>query len=59
MCISNLMVSYSEFRCGDRGLVSVRGDFEFSVQFFESSKEEIIGRERKKKALWRYVGKHH
>ena len=44
MCIG-LMISGSEFRCGDPGSISGRGVYELTFQYLEGSNEEIMATE--------------
>ena len=59
MCISGLMVSESEFRCGDPGIAPLEGRVWINelFNFFEGFNEEIMDKKQKEVVLWWNVGK--
>ena len=59
MYISGLMVSESEFRCGDPVLAPLEGKVRINelFNFFVGFNEEIMDKKQKEGVLWRNVGK--
>ena len=58
MYIGGLMVSETDFRCGNPGSFPRREGYEFTLNFYEDSNEKRMGRKQKEEVLWSNVGKH-